>query len=143
MHELDFDKAVQFIFAGRSVTTFQGATTRYTFKINKVKPTTTGVQQSLWFINVLTGPSTYTFIGTIRDSEEAGLVYKHSRKSKIGADAPSVKALSWIVSRLSANAPHPNLKIFHEGHCGRCGRSLTTPESITLGIGPECIKRMN
>jgi hypothetical protein len=26
------------------------------------------------------------------------------------------------------------------GHCGCCGRSLTDPDSIARGIGPECIK---
>lgn len=26
-------------------------------------------------------------------------------------------------------------------HCARCGRTLTTPESIAAGLGPECQKR--
>lgn len=25
--------------------------------------------------------------------------------------------------------------------CGRCGRALTTPESIAIGLGPECATR--
>jgi len=32
---------------------------------------------------------------------------------------------------------HPELVVRHEG---RCGRTLTVPESIERGIGPECIK---
>ena len=28
-----------------------------------------------------------------------------------------------------------------EARCRRCGRTLTTPESIQAGIGPECAKR--
>ena len=31
-----------------------------------------------------------------------------------------------------------NLRVYHEGKCCRCGRTLTTPESIKKGIGPEC-----
>ena len=31
-------------------------------------------------------------------------------------------------------------KVHHAGQCGRCGRRLTTPESIESGIGPECQK---
>ena len=27
------------------------------------------------------------------------------------------------------------------GKCRRCGRRLTTPESITRGLGPECFKK--
>ena len=32
---------------------------------------------------------------------------------------------------------HPELVVRHEA---RCGRTLTVPESIERGIGPECIK---
>lgn len=31
-----------------------------------------------------------------------------------------------------------NLTFLHEGACGKCGRPLTTPESIQSGIGPVC-----
>jgi hypothetical protein len=27
------------------------------------------------------------------------------------------------------------------GHCRRCGRKLTDPHSIDLGIGPECFQK--
>lgn len=30
------------------------------------------------------------------------------------------------------------MNFYHMGICGRCGRALTTPESITRGIGPVC-----
>ena len=29
----------------------------------------------------------------------------------------------------------------HSGNCGRCGRMLTTPESIAIGKGPECMNK--
>lgn len=28
------------------------------------------------------------------------------------------------------------------GQCGRCGRTLTTPESLSAGIGPECASKL-
>jgi len=36
-----------------------------------------------------------------------------------------------------------NLDIYHNGNCARCGRVLTTPESILIGLGPECVKLIN
>ena len=29
------------------------------------------------------------------------------------------------------------------GRCRRCGRTLTDPDSLSRGIGPDCIKRSN
>ena len=31
----------------------------------------------------------------------------------------------------------------HIGKCCKCGRKLTDPKSIELGIGPECAKAIN
>jgi UDP-N-acetylglucosamine 2-epimerase len=35
----------------------------------------------------------------------------------------------------------PEIEVFHMGACLRCGRALTTPESITRGLGPDCAER--
>jgi hypothetical protein len=54
----------------------------------------------------------------------------------------SVKAFDWFFNnRVSCNTDLPeSVEFFHEGRCGKCGRKLTTPESVTAGFGPECIK---
>lgn len=44
-------------------------------------------------------------------------------------------ALLRLVQGQSIN---PNLEVSVSDHCGRCGRELTKPSSIKLGIGPEC-----
>lgn len=40
---------------------------------------------------------------------------------------------------------HPDkynkLEYLHEGRCIRCNRKLTHPDSIKLGIGPECLNK--
>ena len=33
------------------------------------------------------------------------------------------------------------VQVWHEGRCGKCGRKLTVPESLTSGLGPECAGR--
>jgi hypothetical protein len=97
-----------------------------------------------FFVGVLTGPdnaSSYQYLGQIVRSGE-GEVYQHGRKSRIGEDAPSAKAARWYLTRLLAGQPTPGVEVFHDGHCGRCGRLLTVPESVATGIGPECAQRM-
>jgi len=29
-------------------------------------------------------------------------------------------------------------EIWHDGHCSCCGRKLTVPESLSIGLGPDC-----
>lgn len=53
---------------------------------------------------------------------------------------------SWVqyatmLERLDAHVQVGNLTVEWSTSCRRCNRRLTTPESIELGIGPECAKR--
>jgi hypothetical protein len=42
---------------------------------------------------------------------------------------------------LGAQALPPGYSIQESRACIRCGRKLTTPESLALGLGPECASR--
>ena len=78
----------------------------------------------------------YTYLGTIW-----GDVYKHGKKSSVTEEAIGVMAFKfWNKALVTKSAPMlDKLNLFHEGHCMKCGRSLTTPESIENGIGPVCV----
>ena len=129
--KLKHEDALKFILGGKSTFTFLNPKTenRFTFKVKKHKV------ENLYFISVLTGPSDYTFVGTIING-----VYKHSKKSKIGSDAQSVRVFEYTLNKLKSNNLPEFVEIWHSGACGRCGRKLTTPVSIERGFGPECIK---
>lgn len=128
--------ARRFILAGNATFTLTSAATgtRFTYKI-KAKEIDGG--RKLHFVSVLTGQDNeadYTFLGTIFDERE----FRHSRKSHIGVDAPSAKAFAWSFTRIMADSLGTAATVHHEGRCGRCGRKLTVPSSIELGLGPEC-----
>ena len=129
--KLKHEDALKFILGGKSTFTFLNPKTenRFTFKVKKHKT------DDVYFISALTGPDTYTFIGTILDKR-----YRHSHKSKISNGAQSVRVFEYILNKLQTNNLPDFIEIWHSGSCGRCGRKLTTPESIERGFGPECIK---
>lgn len=127
--------AARFILAGHATFTLTSERTgvRFTYKI-RAKEVTAG--QTLHFVSVLTGSdneSDYTFLGTIF----GGATFKHSAKSHIGKDAPSAKAFTWCFPRIMSRSL-VEAAVHHEGKCGRCGRKLTVPHSIEIGLGPEC-----
>lgn len=91
------------------------------------------------FVKVLTGPDNrhdYTYLGMLAPSEE----FIRTKKS---ANMPEhYRAFRWFWEILRAGRDLPDTVIFqHAGRCGRCGRTLTTPESIELGLGPVCAEK--
>lgn len=127
---------LQFILAGNALFTVENTATgnRFTFKVRKPD------DDKPHFVSVLTGPDNehdYAFLGTVFDPRS----YRHGRRSRIAQDAPSAKAFEWLFRQLSTGHPlPPQVRLCHCGKCGRCGKTLTVPESVESGFGPECIK---
>ncbi len=134
----DAELAKTYILAGKAIVTLRSSRTgtRFTFRIRRAKG------NGPYFVSVLTGPdntSAYSYHGTLFEVEGDVVV---TGRSKVSADAPSAKAFAWSWRKLRVGQLPAELEIFHSGRCGRCGRALTTPESVTRGIGPECAKRI-
>jgi len=126
-----------FMFAGNARFTIESVNTgkRFTFKIRRKD------QDKPAFVSVLTGPdneSSYTFLGTVFDDG----TFRHGRRSIISAEASSAKAFVWFYDHIAANSLPDTVRFRHAGKCGRCARTLTVPESIDSGYGPECINHV-
>lgn len=146
------ETARTFALAGNARLTIVSMKTgvRFTFKISAPKQNREGdhvrpEDASMWFVSLLTGPdndSAYSYLGLLRNGT-AGVRYEYGRKSKIGQDATSVEAFKWFAQRMNGLGPLPStLEVWHEGSCGRCGRTLTVPESVASGFGPECVTKV-
>lgn len=131
-----------FALRGNAVFTIVSSKTgeHFTYKVQTPKkPGGT----ALGFVSVLRGGTQeYAFIGSLFPEGDNGVVFRHSPKSPVGVDAPSVKTFGWLWKKRE-EVDHPNFhsQILHEGMCCRCGRPLTNPESIAAGIGPDCAGR--
>jgi hypothetical protein len=133
--------AMGFILGGKARVTLQSEKTgvRYTYRINVCEG------KPLYFVSVLTGndnENSYSYIGIVRFDAAGSPVFALTAKSKMGAEALPVKGFQYALNALKAAALPVNLSIWHEGKCGKCGRTLTVPASIASGFGPECIKKV-
>jgi len=132
----------QFTFAGNATFTISSRKTdaHFTYKVSKAKD-----KDTLWFVALLTGPdndSDYTYLGVVRD-RFGGRAFQLTKKSRFSEDVACVKAFQFFMKKIMENTELPEcLEFRHEGHCGKCGRTLTVPESIDRGIGPECWSKM-
>lgn len=127
--------ALAFMLAGNATFTLVSKKTgvRYTFNVSAGKNANT---KGRFFVSYLTGPdngSDYTYLGMVADGK-----FRLTKASKLALDSAPVKAFGYSFLNLLAQGTAPGVDIWHEGRCGRCGRPLTVPSSIELGLGPEC-----
>jgi hypothetical protein len=137
----------RFLFAGHALITLVSERTgqRYTFKISA--PKTPNPASPVFFVSLLSGPDNtadYTYLGTLfGDGRDTATRFRLTRKSSMRPDSGPVRAFDYLITQLIFLGQMPaGVTIYHEGRCGRCGRRLTVPESITSGFGPECIQIM-
>ena len=135
IHEVN--EKMKFLLAGRAKFTLKNEKTlnRYTFSV-KLSHDVPG----LYFVSLLIGNNNefdYTYIGVLRKNGDK-LNFYLTKKSKLTNDSVPVKVFNWLLKHID-NFPE-EIKFYHEGCCARCGRTLTVPESIISGFGPECIK---
>lgn len=124
-----------FILAGNALFSFKSLRTgeHYTFKVIKVQPEYSHWPER-WKVHVLSGRDNtrdYRFIGNIRKDDGFYGTLEYTE---------SFKAFAWCWNHLDKCGER--FEFNHAGRCGRCGRLLTTPESVAAGIGPECQDKM-
>lgn len=125
--------AKRFLLAGNAMVTLVSKRTgvRFTFRVRASD------DGNCHFVSVLTGPNNntdFSFLGTIFGKKN----YAHGRKSRILPTAPSAKAFAWAWKFIERAEVPSECEVHHEGRCGRCGRALSVPSSISIGLGPEC-----
>jgi hypothetical protein len=117
------------LFAGRATLTLVSSVTdtRYTYKVVK--------KDNLYFVKLLMNGDQYNYIGYIKHN-----IFKWSKKSFVSKDSKSFKAFNYLIRNINNDKNLEKLIIYHSGKCCKCGKELTTPDSIKYGLGPICRK---
>jgi hypothetical protein len=81
----------------------------------------------------------YRYIGMVN----ANGSIKCSAKSEFIPGTKEYDVANWAVQVVfNSKFLKDGYEIRHVGKCGRCGRTLTDPDSINRGIGPDCAEMM-
>lgn len=84
------------------------------------------------FVYALHNNNKLFYIGMIEQGK-----FRLTRSSRFLPNTAIVKGARYIM-RMSESDWDTPMKLYHEGMCARCGRPLTNPKSIKLGVGPKC-----
>lgn len=128
----------EYVTGGRCVFTLQSTKIdkRYTYKIRADKK-----NANRMYVDVLFGPDNmddYRFIGFFYKDD---FVLRASKRETVRPDDNRFLMIKHFLRLICTSTMLPDTcKFYPSGRCARCGRLLTTPESIESGFGPECIK---
>lgn len=127
-----------FVFAGNATFTLESRKTgvRFTYRIRvKKEDVASGSKDPTYFVGLLSGPdneSDYRYMGVARQEG----VFNFTQASKVTRAAPSAKALVWFFDRMYLERDVAALlTVWHEGRCGRCGRTLRAETDRTVQRG--------
>ncbi len=112
-----------------------------TFKVSTKNPNCAAeFMRGKRVVSLLSGPDNehdYTGFGFVDDT---GV---HVWRKRRGTE---LEKMAYMLQSLTCDPDSPLLakgyRVMCEAHCLRCNRTLTTPESIERGIGPECYSKM-
>jgi hypothetical protein len=131
----DASDVAQYTLAGKATVVLTSQKTGVTYTYRVWAPRNDHGQR---FVKVAQGNKD-AYLGMIQPDG----VFTLTAKSRMSNDDEPVRAFRYFSETVLRNHTMPaKLQIRHDGTCGRCGRTLTVPESIDNGIGPECIKML-
>lgn len=134
--EMNKELVPKFALAGNAIITLYSGNTgvHFTYKISRHRD-----DKDLYFVKLLRGADNnadYSYIGCYYKDTNRFNPCKPWKDRNLDLWPPSMRAIKCFFEHLY-NLPKA-LHVYHEGRCGKCGRRLTTPESIERGFGPEC-----
>lgn len=124
-----------FIFAGNAYFTLTSNKTKthYTYRIKKANN-----NNNTYFINV-DDNNRDTYAGYMKRVDNVFKFFKGTKGAFDELDEPII-ALMWTIRHSMDVDINTKITIQHVGKCCKCGRTLSDPKSINMGIGPECMK---
>ena len=152
-HIVSNDRALDFIVAGNAKFTLIGKENRFTYKV--IQPKFEGVKsETMRFVKVMDSKraNDLTYIGLLKlvdgyweyHFRVPKKILNSSLKPAFNPASPEVVAIDYAmkVYQHEAKKHATSLELWHEGCCACCGRSLTVPETIAIGWGHHCLKKL-
>ena len=126
-----------YIFGGKGVVTLLSPTgVHHTYAFQPPKQNDSFTSNTL-FVSTLVGENSWKYVGML----SANRTFKATRGSKFPTNSAIFKGAAYIVKMMYTENLNTPMQLYYEGCCSVCGRPLTNPKSIAIGIGPKCKER--
>lgn len=130
---MDTSNLLKYATAGRA--TFHAKTNldTYHYKVTSKKG-------EVWFVYArLDHVEDWAYLGHLDEAR----VFHQGRKCEFNDSSPILKCFKYIWDLAHMEDLDSRIKIWHDGICSVCGRTLKDEKSVEIGIGPECLKSLS
>lgn len=135
---MTIEQIARYVTGGKAIFTIQSTKIdkRYTYKVRQDKS-----NYERFLVDILYGPDNcndYRLMGYFYTDN---FTLRTPKREIVSSADNRYRMFMYFLQFLCTEEALPDTcKFYPSGRCARCGRLLTTPESIESGFGPECIK---
>jgi Family of unknown function (DUF6011) len=133
--------SADYLVAGKATFTVEYGNHQWlTYRIIKKDPKPP-YQRTTYFLRLMEGSSNLSYaryVGIV-DPDDGTLISTRKSDYLEGSEEFDIAAVA-LGALLGGDQLPKGWNILRSNTCGRCGKALTTPESIESGIGPECAR---
>lgn len=136
----DKDEIQMYVYGGKGRFRLKSLNSNkeFTYKISNISKRNKNYDEYTFYVSLVV-PGGTQFMGVLKTVENK---YIHAKSSPMSYDSSEVKGFRWLLDQFTKEGDfNEMMEFYHMGICSCCGRSLTTPESVELGIGPVCFER--
>jgi len=136
----DKDQIQMYVMGGRGQFRLKSRVSekQFEYKISGMSKRNPRYDEYTFYVSLVV-PGYNEFLGVFKAEDNK---YIHSKKSNRSYDSSEVKGFRWLIAQFEKEGDFPEMmEFFHMGKCSCCARTLTTPTSIEMGIGPVCFER--
>ena len=127
-----------YIYGGNAVVKLEapsGKSHTYVFS----KPRNTGIfPDDVLFVYALHEGVQQFYVGMVENRR-----FRLTQNSRFLPDTEIVRGAAYIMRMANTPGFQTPMKLYHMGICSRCGRHLTSEDSLETGIGPKCRKLLD
>lgn len=141
--EIKLEHSLKFMLAGKSEFILHSSKTGEYFEYYLTKKASMNNENEfIYFLNTkLSGKKVYAGV-LWYDNKVGEFKFSKGQKGEVDNNHLNIRSLLFVLNKLNSGGVPQYCTVYHTGTCGRCGRKLTTPESILTGLGPECSKKV-
>lgn len=133
-----------YMFGGKAEFTLHSLVTdkHFTYRVIEHNQKQDETVRFVFFLAGSNNDNDFSYAGTLKKKYGEYYHFNATKKSP-NMSTPVMQAFGWFISRLNKDdIAEDQIEFLHSGTCSACGRKLTTPESIRIGMGPVCRSKL-